>query len=100
MKSEWRKARKKTRRRAAFFSMPHLLTLAGLSFLALAGTMAWGHLFPQRYIQVSEAEVKSQNLAATSAPLIPQLDKVDYDRRMILLANYPIAKVATTTGTT
>ncbi len=70
-------------------------------FLLFAGFLVLGFFVLPRYYQ-ADAYVKGENnaskaLMASSTPIVPVLDKVAYDRKMLQLANYGTSTPISTT---
>jgi len=88
--AETKDTKKGTGKQTGLWILLGLLVCVGIYFVALP------ELFAGRYDR-AEADGKtatSTGIFSKPAPAVPTLDKVDYDRRMLALANY-----GTTTGT-
>ncbi len=68
-------------------------------FLCILGIVIIGlnELFATEY-QDSQS-VSRKEILSFIEPKAPELDTAEYDRRMVLLANYPVVKVSTSTST-
>ena len=77
----------------AFYILTGVFVMGGVFFFL-------GYLFPYKY-NVADADVKKDlkgSEVVKNAPTIPALDTVEYDKKMLQLANYPAPKpVATST---
>jgi hypothetical protein len=77
-----------------------------LPFILLVGVIAYTFLFPTQYQaipNITDASAKGESASSTNInipPPKPTLNKVDYDKRVLALANNPAPPAAATTSAT